>query len=110
MLKKCISSLSTHDKKSCYSISEAGIIAELLDILIKDDINTKISESDKTRYSIDSYQKEVLCLAILADKYNDKELIGINTDVSKHHYDTQRLTVFFVKKTTVPHQYQINYY
>ena len=93
MLKKCISSVSTHDNKNYPSISEAGIIAELLDILIKDGVNTKISESDKTRYCIDSYQKELLSLAILADKYNDKKLIRIGVDVSKYHYDTRHLGI-----------------
>jgi hypothetical protein len=84
MLKKCLSSVNANEENSSRSISDADIIAELLDILIKDDVNTKISESDKTRYCIDSYQKELLSLAILTDKYNNKKVYRIGTEVSKH--------------------------
>ena len=83
MLKKCLSSVSANEENSSRNISDADIITELLDILIKDDVNTKISESDKTRYCIDSYQKELLFLAILADKYNNKKVYRIGTEVSK---------------------------
>ena len=85
----CLSSLTADDKNTSCSISEADIFAELLDILLQDDVNTKISEEDKKRYCIDSYQKELLSLAIVADKYNAKKVSKISTEVSKHYCCSQ---------------------
>ena len=61
---------------------DSQIVADLLDIIIKQEINTKLSEGERTRYCIDTFQKELLCLAILVDRHKDNEMFRTNNEVS----------------------------
>ena len=61
---------------------DAQIVADLIDIIIKKEINTKLSEGERSRYCIDTFQKELLCFAILVDRHKDNEMVRSNPEVS----------------------------
>lgn len=108
MLKMCLSSLTADDQKTSCSNSEANIFAELLGILVQDDINTKISERDKKPYCTDSYQKDLLSLAIVADKNNHKKLSRISTEIQVPWRITKHLASKILSSTNITNKKQID--
>ena len=59
--------------------SETEILAEFINIILKENFCAPLSDK---QFSIHSYEKELLNLAILADKCKAKQLVTVGVEVS----------------------------
>ena len=82
IFKSCLVHLQTVADEHSVNNSEIAILAEFLDIILKGKLCVPLQVSDKKQLCMDSYEKELLSVAIMADNRKTKTLVANGHEVS----------------------------